>query len=134
MAIRKAKASAAQDRTNWLALVERTLEKIAEWAKEEKWAVVRHGKQIEEQAIGAYSVEVLTIQLPAGHLHVEPIARRVAGAEGRIDLLSFPLLNRVTLLRKGKSWVARTDSGIDYPASWNRRTFVKIAQALVSST
>jgi hypothetical protein len=134
MAIKKAKADAVQARSAWLALVAQTLDEISGWARAERWAAVRHEKQIEEQALGTYSVAVLTIQLPSGHLHVEPIARYVAGAEGRIDLLSFPVLNRVTLLRKGDTWVARTDSGVVYPRSWNRRTFVKLAQELASST
>lgn len=134
MATKKAKTDAARRRLAWVTLVKGTLEEISRWAEAERWAVVQNEKQIEEQSLGAYAVPVLTIQLPTGRLHVEPIARNVAGAEGRIDLLAFPVLNRVSLLRKGGVWIARTDSGVDFPSAWNSKTFVKLAQALANST
>jgi hypothetical protein len=134
MPTKKGQTNGTRARAAWLSLVERTLAEISQWAGAEHWPVARQEKEFREEALGSYSAAVLTIQLPSGQLHVEPIARYVAGAEGRIDLLSFPLLNRVVLLRQGRKWVPRTDSGVDYPGQWNRRTFVKLAQALANST
>lgn len=134
MATKKASANAAQGCSDWRKLVEHTLKNVSQWAGAEQWVVVKHEKEISEQATGCYVVPVLTIELPSGRLHVEPIARYVAGADGRIDLLAYPVLNRVSLLRRSGKWVVRTDSGVDYPAEWNRSTFVKIAKELVRPT
>ena len=134
MAIKNAKVQTPRTRTEWIKLVEQTIAEISRWAATEKWPVVELEKEVEEQGLGTYSVPVLFVQLPGSRLHVEPIARYVGGADGRIDLRSVETLNRVTLLRKGGTWVIRTDSGIDYPKRWSRATFAEVAQALGKPT
>ena len=72
---------------------------------------------------------VLTIHAPQGRLILEPIARGIVGAQGRVDLYAWPSLFKVLLLHKprGKDrpleWVVRTESGLDWPQPWGVRHF-----------
>lgn len=86
------------------------------------WRVERERKELAEEVVdGAYRVPVVTIHAAQGRLTLEPVARGVLGAQGRVDLYAWPSLFRVMLLHKplgrghGLKWVVRTESGIDWP-------------------
>jgi hypothetical protein len=120
-------------RAEWLAAVSRLLAEISSWAAEQEWQVETGEQTLQEKALGEYATECLTIHAPAGDLVVEPVARCVPGAEGRVDLYAYPSHHRVRLLRQGDRWVVRTDSGIDWPHPWSRATFLELAHALMSA-
>ena len=73
--------------------------------------------------------------VPRKYLVLEPIAYDVAGAKGRVDFYALPGLNRVMLLRSPElGWFVRTDSGINWPYPWNQKTFIGLADALLSDS
>jgi hypothetical protein len=118
------------EREVWLSLVDKLLSQIEEWAGQRKWQTRREDKTLTEEIIGTYSVPVLQIKLPAGVLYVDPVARYVIGAEGRVDLYSWPTLQRLLLIRRADKWVLKTDSLIDWPQTWSRKTFYELAENL----
>ena len=73
-------------------------------AREQQWLVHRGAKPITEDRIGSYEVPLLTIQTFAAHLILDPIARYVGGASGRIDLCVFPSYEYVLIVRTEAGW------------------------------
>lgn len=119
-------------------------DEVQTWAEQEaaerNWRVTREQKELAEEVVGGvYHVPVVTIHALQGRLVLEPIARGVLGAQGRVDLYAWPSLFRVMLLHKprGKDkpmkWVVRTDSGLDWPQPWNRETFLTLAEGLLNA-
>jgi len=119
-------------RGDWVSLVQDLCGTIESWARERKWFVHREEKTITEEHLGSYAVPVLLIQAGQGRIHVEPIGRNIIGAEGRIDISSFPSLNRMLLIRVNGRWVLRTDSGVDWPDHWSKKAFVNLVRALTA--
>jgi hypothetical protein len=117
----------------WLSRVQRLLSQIEGWAKQREWEIRQEEKAIAEDTTGSYLVPVLQIKLPAGVLYVEPVARYVIGAEGRVDLYSWPTLQRLLLIRRDDKWVLKTDSLIDWPQTWSRKTFYELAENLTKA-
>lgn len=133
-----------QSRENWEHNTGLLADDVEAWAEQEAaeqdWRVTREQKELSEEVVGgAYHVPVITIHAPQGRLVLEPIARGVLGAQGRVDLYAWPSLFRVMLLHKprGKDkpteWVARTDSGLDWPQPWSRETFLTLAEGLLNA-
>ena len=117
---------------------------VEAWAGQEAagrgWRVEREEKELAEEVVGGvYHVPVVTIHAPQGRLILEPVARGVLGAQGRVDLYAWPSLFRVMLLHKplghgqGLEWVVRTESGLDWPQSWSRETFLTLAEGLLNA-
>lgn len=107
-----------------------------EWATAAKdarhWAVERRTHEMAEEVVGgAYVVPGLRISAGDDELRLEPIARGVLHADGRVDLYAWPSMFRVMLLRKGGEWVIRTESGLDWPQAWGRETFLTLADGLL---
>lgn len=118
-------------RDEWLALVENLLGEISQWALSQDWSIHRDHKEIREDPIGLYSAPTLRIRLPGGEIHVEPVALRIVGAKGgRVDIESWPSLNRVMLIREGENWRVLTDSGISLAEPWNEKTFVRVVREM----
>jgi hypothetical protein len=116
----------ARELAEWTGDVEELARQVRTWCDERGWAVSASEKQIEESAYGTYGVPELMIRSPSGMVYLEPVARDVAGARGRVDLLAWPSLTRMMLVRKANRWVLQTDSGVDWPEQWGRQTFEKI--------
>ncbi len=96
------------------------------------WTVERRTHEIEEDVVGgAYVVPGLRVSAGADELRLEPVARGVLHADGRVDLYAWPSMYRVMLLRKNGAWVARTESGLDWPQAWGRETFLTLADGLL---
>ena len=91
-------------------------------------------KVIEERPLGAYSVQTLRIRLPQGEVHVNPIARHVMGAEGRVDLEAWPSLNRVRLVPAADQWTVITDSNVPLDSPWGPETFIQLAKHLTAAS
>lgn len=119
-------------------------DEVQSWAEQEAaargWRVEREELELAEEVVGgAYHVPVVTIYASQGRLVLEPIARGVMGAQGRVDLYAWPSLFRVMLLHKplgkdaGLNWVVRTESGVDWPLPWGRETFLTLAEGLLNA-
>jgi hypothetical protein len=119
-----------QDLQHWLFLVDQLIHQVEAWAKDRKWAIQRDQKQVHESGLGTYTVPVLSILAPAGQIHLDPVAHRIVNGDGRVDLIAWPSLTRMLLIREGNKWVIKTDSGVEWPAGWNQRSFDRLVQQL----
>ena len=117
----------------WTDAVDDLLVRVSVWARSEDWDTHVEEKVLREKELGSYRTRSLVLDTPTGRLILEPVAQSVPGAQGRVDLCAWPSLNRVRLLRTGDRWIVRTDSGIDWPHSWSRDTFVELARALTTA-
>jgi len=109
------------------------MDSIKSWAEQRRWFVDEQEKTVEEDHIGRYTVPTLFIQAPGGKIHVEPIGCDIIGAEGRVDIESFPSLNRLLLILVNGEWKIKTDSRIDWPEPWSEQSFVNLVNALTSA-
>jgi hypothetical protein len=117
------------ERDEWVAAVERIADDVEAWTREQQWLVHRDWKTITEDQIGSYEVPVLTIQTFTAHLILDPIARYIIGASGRIDLCVFPSYENVLIVRTEAGWQFVTiPSTINRP--WSKEAFVEIASEL----
>lgn len=124
--------------TEWQSLVDELLHDVESWVLTEhgeEWHINLSAKTIEEESLGRYEISMMEINTTDGRLFVEPVARDVIGARGRIDLYAWPSLFRVMLLRRSQSeeWVVRTDSGINWPVAWGESTFFSLAASLLKA-
>lgn len=120
-------------RDDWLARLRDLMDAIKSWAEQRRWFVDEQEKTIEEDRVGRYTVPTLFIQAPSGKIHVEPIGCDIVGAQGRVDIESFPTLNRLLLILVKGSWKIKTDSGIDWPERWSEQSFVNLVNTLTSA-
>jgi hypothetical protein len=119
-----------KDVESWLALINDLTREVESWAADRHWAVHREEKTVRESRLGEYVVPVLSVLAPAGRVQLDPVARYVAGGDGRIDLLAWPSLSRMLLIRTGGRWVLKTDSGVEWPEGWNQQTFARLVELL----
>lgn len=119
-------------REGWVKAVEDLINTIKEWSISKGWLVESQQKDISELYLGNYKVPTLFIQSPHGRIHVDPIGCNIIGAEGRVDILSFPSLSRVLLIRMNNKWQVKTDSRIDWPEPWSKETFIGLVNKLTS--
>jgi hypothetical protein len=120
-------------RDDWLAKLRELTDSIKTWAQQRRWFVDEHEKSIEEDHIGRYTVPTLFIQAPNGKIVVEPIGCDIIGAQGRVDIESFPSLNRLLLILVNGQWKIETDSRVHWPEPWSEQAFVKLVDALTSA-
>ncbi len=123
-------------REQWVEQVTTLVQQVKEWAEAAKdaqeWAIEQKTHQIYEEVVGgAYRVPGLRLTTSGDELRLEPVARGVLHADGRVDLYAWPSLFRVMLLRKNGEWVVRTESGLDWPQAWGRETFLTLADGLL---
>jgi hypothetical protein len=124
----------ARLRDEWLQVVEALGRQVRGWAEQRGWTVTEERREINEERLGIYQAPVLQIETPHGSVFLEPIARDVGGADGRVDLYAWPTLYRVMLLRGGgPDWMIRTDSGIYWPHPWGEATFAELAEGLIGA-
>ncbi|HVA49177.1 MAG TPA: hypothetical protein VNH11_22630 [Pirellulales bacterium] len=64
-------------------------------------------------------------------LIVEPIARYVVGAEGRVDLAVFPSYHSVAIVRRDNDWQLLPD-GAGRARPWSEDAFVKAVASLAT--
>ena len=106
---------------------------IRQWAAEQGWLVADLPCEISERLLGKYVAPGLRIRTPSGDLLVEPVARHVIGADGRVDLTAWPSLNRVRLVGHEQGWKVFTDSNLAWPKPWGKDTFVELARGLAAA-
>jgi hypothetical protein len=116
-------------RDEWVAAIDGLFAEVEAWAKKEEWLVQRTRKTVDEDRLGSYEVPVLTLQTSAGPLILEPIARYIIGAEGRIDLCAFPSFESAIIVRTDGHWrFASVPPSSDRP--WSKEAFLEIALCL----
>lgn len=117
----------------WTKAVATVIEQAQGWASKRNWRAKVQSVQLTEDKLGTYEVPLLTVEAKDGRLILEPVARWSSPGEGRIDVYSWPSLNRLMLIRKNGSWVLLTEAGVPWPQAWNETTFGELAAALNAS-
>ncbi len=123
---------------DWTASVDALFQQVQQWVAEERpdWQIEFSTADVTEESLGRYVTRVMEISALSGRLILEPIGLDVFGARGRIDFYAWPSLYRVMLLRSSalsQDWVIRTDSGINWPNSWGKDSFLAIAEQFLSA-
>ena len=119
-------------RDQWVQDVTDLVHKVEHWSSSQGWETKITPTTLGEEVTGGiYTVDQLTIDAPAGRLVLEPVARGTMGADGRVDLYAWPSFFRVQILRRGRQWIVRTESGLDWPQPWDAETFRAIAEGLL---
>jgi hypothetical protein len=118
-------------RDEWVAAVEQIVSDAEAWATEQHWFVHRGPKTITESRLGAYEVPALLIQAPAGRFVLDPIARYVIGALGKVEFCVFPSYDYVMILRTDAGWQFETNpKTVSRP--WSKQTFFEVISELAS--
>jgi hypothetical protein len=118
-----------EQRDDWIAAVEQVVSDAEAWATEQHWLVHRGPKTITEDRIGSYEVPVLLIQTPAGRFVIDPIARDVIGASGKIEFCVFPSYDYVMIIRTEAGWQFETNpKAVSRP--WSKQTFFEVLSDL----
>jgi hypothetical protein len=121
--------SREEQRDEWVAAVEQIMSDAEAWATEQHWSVHRGPKTITEGRLGTYEVPALLIQAPAGRFVLDPIARFVGGASGKIEFRVFPSYESVMIVRTDAGWSFVIDPPtLDRP--WSKEAFLEIASEL----
>jgi len=115
---------------DWVRVVKTLCGTIERWAERQGWTVSSEEKTVEEQGLGRYTVPALLIHTPTTTVRIDPVGRNIIGAEGRVDITSFPTMNRMLLVRVDGKWHLKTESRVDWPKPWNERTFVALVKNL----
>ncbi|MBN2315205.1 MAG: hypothetical protein JXM79_14845 [Sedimentisphaerales bacterium] len=119
-------------RDKWLLNVKDLFDTIRMWSESQGWSVHEDEKTISEDHIGSYKAPTLVIQCPSGRIHIDPIGCNIIGAHGRVDILSFPSLNRLLLIRINGDWKIKTESRMDWPRAWSHEAFIDLVNSLTS--
>jgi len=130
----QAPATNQDQREQWLDRVNHLVDQVAAWAEAQGWSTHRDVKVIEERELGRYTVPTLRVRTPQGEVHLDPIARHVMGADGRVDLEAWPSLNRVKLVPAADEWQVITDSNVTLTSPWGADTFVELAKSLTEGS
>jgi hypothetical protein len=122
-------ADAEAHRDDWVAAVEQVISDAEAWATEQHWFVHRGSKTITESRLGSYEVPALLIQAPAGRFVLDPIARYVIGALGKVEFCVFPSYDYVMILRTDAGWQFETNpKTVSRP--WSKQTFFEVISEL----
>lgn len=87
----------------WKAALTALFDRIEEWlgpAKEEGLEIRKAQKPVTEEALGTYEAPVLELRFGQARVRMEPAARMVIGAYGRVDLDSPLGLNYLVRLEQ----------------------------------
>jgi hypothetical protein len=114
----------------WTQAVDAVVARVQDWAKQHGWTMNVQRISLTEDKLGTYEVPLATIETDHGRIVLEPIARWSSPGEGRIDLYSWPSLNRLMLIRKGGDWTLLTEAGVRWPQVWSQATFSELAANL----
>lgn len=118
---------------NWHADVQDLLHQIRAWSEARQWSVSTRPTTISEDHFGSYEMPMLDISSSEGkRFMVDPRYRLVFGALGRVDIIAYPSMECVMLLKKQDRWVLRSELGPIWPLEWNEETFEKVVESLVS--
>ena len=116
----------------WIQNVRQLCRDVHTWSEEQGWQVVEGQIEIREEPFGIYTLPELTLTLPEGKVLLKPVGRQIYGAEGRVDLYSYPAWDEVHLMRVQGKWVPRIALGLTWPIEWSQACFVDLVQRLIA--
>ena len=121
----------AVERDAWLQEVETVLRQAEEWSKRRDWATRRDTKTISEPPFGTYQVPVLLIHTPQDRLLLDPIARFVSGAEGRIDFCVYPSFDGIMLIKTDGGWQFGSLERQDWNRPWSETALEQVGRQML---
>jgi hypothetical protein len=128
------KGSTAQPeavRDQWVADVKKLVAEAEGWSREQGWLTHQDSRTLTEEFLGTYDVPTLTIRHPSAALLLEPVARYVVGAEGRIDLAVFPSYDKLlVVLGEDGAWRIASPARPEWEEPWARENFIRLAEQL----
>src|SRR5687767_1737532 len=101
--------SQQQTLEEWLDTLRQLFAQTSDWISAQNWWFEEDTKTIRENELGTYDAPVFRIRTQTSRLVLEPVARYVIGADGRVDLEAWPSLNRIKLIRRKGEWQIMTD-------------------------
>jgi hypothetical protein len=115
----------------WIEEVQGIIGQAKEWAEKRDWAAREDQKVIAEENIGTYEAPTLLIHTAQGRLMLDPIARSVVGADGRIDFCAMPSYDGVPLVKAEEAWEFLSASRDDLRLPWCEESFEKVSLELL---
>lgn len=88
----------------WVDAVGQFVSEATSWAQKQGWGTRTDSKTVTEESLGTYEVPVLLIQTLQGRVLLDPVARNIVGAEGRIDFCVFPSYDSEMIIRESGNW------------------------------
>lgn len=122
------------DRDAWLQEIEALVRQAEEWSKKQDWATRRDVKTLTESPFGSYQVPVLLIHTPQGRLLLDPHARFVGEAEGRIDFCVYPSFDGIMLIKTDQGWQFESLDRQDWNRPWSEPALVQVGRQLLEMT
>jgi len=121
-----------QVRNQWIAELEHLAHEVETWAKKQKWDVLRDQKRITEDRLGSYDVPVVLIHTPQGRLLLDPVARFVTGADGRIDLCIYPsYYDALVIAKVNDQWLIKSLDQPNWEQPWGEESFLAAKDRLL---
>ena len=117
----------------WLADVQAVIEQARDWAEQQGWATRQDQKRITEEAFGTYEVPVLLIHTPQGRLLLDPIARHIVAAEGRIEFCAMPSYDSEVLIKVKGKWSFVPTAHTPSRLPWSEKSFQQVAHELLKT-
>ena len=115
----------------WIAEVEQIICQARGWAEKRGWATKESQKVVTEGGLGTYEVPKLLIHTPEGRLLLDPVAREVVGAAGRLEFCVMPSYDSVAIINQEGIWRFFSLSRTDLNAPWSEEAFEKVALELL---
>ncbi|QEH34604.1 hypothetical protein OJF2_31450 [Aquisphaera giovannonii] len=93
-------------KVEWLSRLDKLVGEVEGWARASGWRTRRIQKTINERQLGEYKAPVLLMEKDAIEVVLNPVARRVPGADGAVDLYLAPAYDDIaSLYFEGDRWV-----------------------------
>lgn len=121
------------EQKSWIAELEHLIDQAELWSKELGWVTKRDSKQVTEDSIGTYETPVLWIQTPYGRLLLDPIARYVMAADGRVDLCALPSYEPATIVRIDGKWSFWSSNRGRIERAWTKESMNRVVEQLLSN-
>ena len=97
--------SLPQEVDYWLDLLKGLVENVKAWAEAASWGTRLTGRDVNEKGGLRYEVPVLVLNRGEAEVSLVPVARKVPGGDGLVDLYVMPDFNDVaSLYREDGQW------------------------------
>lgn len=116
----------------WLSDVDSVVDQATKWALARGWSTKADTKTITEEVIGTYEAPRLLIHAPEARFLLDPIAKCVVGAEGRIDFYVIPSYDAVPLVKIDGGWRFLSDGSDQRELVWSDDSFGKVCAELAA--
>ncbi|HET6882605.1 MAG TPA: hypothetical protein VFI31_20730 [Pirellulales bacterium] len=116
----------------WLSDIHSIVEQATKWAVARGWSTKVDTKTITEDVIGTYEAPRLLIHAPEARFLLDPIAKCVVGAEGRIDFCVIPSYDAVPLVKTVGGWRFLSAGSDEAELTWSDESFGKLCAELTA--